>query len=425
MTPPPAATSLWQHTAPPPPPTRPLGGSRRCDVAVVGGGILGLALALRAAERGADVVVLEAHGLGAGASGVNSGRITPGFVRNRVADVTAAVGDAAGAALARAFAAGGDEVFALIERHGIDCGAVRSGWITGAHTRLAVRRLRHRLDDWRELDRDLVWLDAERVRRLTGHPFHAGLLDPSGGHLDPLAYVRGLAAAAIRAGAHLHTDSAVTAVGGGPGDWRLATAFGTVSAPAVFLCVNGRARRLAPQVHKSVLPVHVFEMATAPLDAAARARVLPEAHMVSDTRNAVFAYHLRPEGRLLTGAITFPQGNPRRRVEREGRRHLRARLGLPRDVRIDHLWGGVISRALDSRPHLYEVDRGLWAPMACNGRGIASCTVAGRLCADFAAGDLDPPLAPEPPRPIPAHALAGLLQGPVISLSAVLDRLEP
>jgi glycine/D-amino acid oxidase-like deaminating enzyme len=148
------------------------------------------------------------------------------------------------------------------------------------------------------------------VRRLTGYPFHASLLDPSGGHLDPLAYVRGLAAAAIGAGAHLFTDTAVTGVEDGAGGLGLARAAGTVTAPQVLLCVIGRARGLAPEVHRSLLPVHVFEMATAPLAAATRVRLGPEGHMVSDTRNAVFAYHLRPEGRLLSGAITFPQGDP-------------------------------------------------------------------------------------------------------------------
>jgi hypothetical protein len=77
----PDAPPLWRHTAPPAPPTRPLDGLRRADRAIVSGGMLGLALALRAAERGE--------------------------------------------ALARAFAAGGDEVFAPIDRHHIAGAAMR------------------------------------------------------------------------------------------------------------------------------------------------------------------------------------------------------------------------------------------------------------------------------------------------------------
>ena len=42
------------------PPTPPLGGSRRADVCVVGGGFTGLSAALHLAEAGADVVLVEA-----------------------------------------------------------------------------------------------------------------------------------------------------------------------------------------------------------------------------------------------------------------------------------------------------------------------------------------------------------------------------
>ena len=47
------------------------------DVAVVGGGLIGLACAWRAAERGLSVVVLERERPGAGASGVAAGMLAP------------------------------------------------------------------------------------------------------------------------------------------------------------------------------------------------------------------------------------------------------------------------------------------------------------------------------------------------------------
>src|ERR1700759_5531817 len=52
----------------------PLSGAIRCDVAIVGGGLAGLSAALDLRERGLDVVVLEEHELGRGASGANGGK---------------------------------------------------------------------------------------------------------------------------------------------------------------------------------------------------------------------------------------------------------------------------------------------------------------------------------------------------------------
>src|ERR687893_2312230 len=48
-----------------------------CDVAVVGGGVVGLAVAWRAAQRGRRVCVLERNELGSGASHVAAGMLAP------------------------------------------------------------------------------------------------------------------------------------------------------------------------------------------------------------------------------------------------------------------------------------------------------------------------------------------------------------
>jgi len=52
--------SAWTPAAEPLPVTRPLEGDRRADVVIVGAGYTGLSAALHLAERGAEVVVLDA-----------------------------------------------------------------------------------------------------------------------------------------------------------------------------------------------------------------------------------------------------------------------------------------------------------------------------------------------------------------------------
>jgi gamma-glutamylputrescine oxidase len=53
-----------------------LEGEVTCDIAVVGGGLGGMATALRLVERGADVVLLEAKFCGYGANSRNAGQLT-------------------------------------------------------------------------------------------------------------------------------------------------------------------------------------------------------------------------------------------------------------------------------------------------------------------------------------------------------------
>src|SRR3954449_1111562 len=65
--------------APPAPLAGGLEGAQRAGVAVVGGGFTGLSAALHLAERGADVAVIDAREIAAGASSRNFGQVVPYF----------------------------------------------------------------------------------------------------------------------------------------------------------------------------------------------------------------------------------------------------------------------------------------------------------------------------------------------------------
>ena len=70
---------LWERTAPPPPFTAPLSGDASADVLVIGAGYTGLSAALHFAEAGVSVALLEAEGVGFGASGRNTGLLNAGL----------------------------------------------------------------------------------------------------------------------------------------------------------------------------------------------------------------------------------------------------------------------------------------------------------------------------------------------------------
>ncbi len=71
--------SAWADQQSPPLATNPLESRESCDLAIVGGGILGLSSALHAARRGLSVRVLDAAKVGDRASGLNGGQVIGGF----------------------------------------------------------------------------------------------------------------------------------------------------------------------------------------------------------------------------------------------------------------------------------------------------------------------------------------------------------
>src|SRR5258706_15510733 len=124
MNPLPLPPSLWAASARPAPETPPLAASRKADVAIVGAGYSGLAAALQLAEAGVSVIVLEAGEPGWGASGRNGGQVIPGLKPDPDEGV-AMFGAEAGERLVRVAGDAPETLFALIERHQIDCDAPR------------------------------------------------------------------------------------------------------------------------------------------------------------------------------------------------------------------------------------------------------------------------------------------------------------
>ena len=201
--------NLYRETATPAPQTPVLDAAVRADVAVVGGGITGLSTALHAAQAGAAVVLLEAEDPGFGASGRNGGQVNPGLKvdpdtveRDFGADLGRRMNALAGAAPSF--------VFELVKRHAIDCDARPNGTLRAAVHATHAAAIRTTAQQWRRRGAPLELLEGRALERATGTGrYTLAMLDRRGGDLNPLSYSRGLARAAIEAGARVHGRSRV------------------------------------------------------------------------------------------------------------------------------------------------------------------------------------------------------------------------
>jgi glycine/D-amino acid oxidase-like deaminating enzyme len=397
--------SVWTVSAEPAPETRPLQGDRRADIVVVGAGYTGLSAALHAAERGADVVVLDAAEPGWGASGRNGGQIIPGL-KHEPDELEHRYGEATGRRMWQIAGSAADFVFDLVARHKIACHAQRCGWIAAAPHAKALESLRSRTEQWQRRGAPVELLDAARIAELTGTTAYAGgMLDRRAGALQPLAYARGLAQAAQRAGVAIHGGSAVTRLESSGGTWRAVTAGGIVSARTVVLATNAYSDNLWPGLARTVLPVQSYQVATAPLPAEVRRQVLPGGQVVSDLRRILFYFRLDPDGRLLMGGRgpLHDRGDPALFAGLEATaRRLFPQIGAPR---WEHRWSGRVALTADHLPHLHEPRPGVLSALGYNGRGVAMATVMGRLLADRALGATPDQIGwpVTPIAPIPLH----------------------
>jgi glycine/D-amino acid oxidase-like deaminating enzyme len=397
--------SAWTVAAEPLPETRPLEGDRRADVVVVGAGYTGLSAALHLAERGAEVVVLDAAEPGWGASGRNGGQIIPGL-KDDPDELERRFGEETGRRMWEIAGGAADFVFELIARHKIACHAERCGWIAAAPHTAALESLRSRTEQWQRRGAPVELLDAKRIGELTGTTGYAGgMLDRRAGALQPLVFVRGLARAAQQAGAAIHGGSLVRGLEVAPGGWRVDTQAGSVTVRSVILATNAYTDDLWPGLRRTVVPVQSYQVATRPLPEDVRRHVLPGGQVVSDLRRILFYFRLDPAGRLLMGGRgpLDDRGDPAlfARLEAVARR-LFPQIGA---ASCEHRWSGRVALTADHLPHLHEPRPGVLIGLGYNGRGVAMATVMGKLLADRAAGaspaEIGWPVTPI--EPIPLH----------------------
>lgn len=415
------ADSVWTATAIPAPQAPRLRGDRRADVAIIGGGYAGISAALCLAESGADVALLEAGEIGAGASGRNNGQVIPGF-KYDPDELAAKLGEAG----ERMAAWGGkltETVFSLVDKHRIDCAPRRAGWLQLAHSPAMARVVERRAAQWRRRGIDADFLDRAATAKVLGTGrYHGAWIDRRAGSLQPLSYARGLAAAAMRSGAHIYVQSPAREVERQGRGWRVAADQGGITADTVLIATNAYTGDLWPGLRRSFIPAHSIQSATEPLDAILRASILPRGEVASDTQRIIFYYRLDPEGRFIIGGRgSFGETNPPllfRYIERAASRF----FPFLKNPRWRYRWGGKVAMTTDSLPRLHRLGPGVFAALGCNGRGVGLATGMGKVLADLARGvpDADIPLPIAPLRQIPFFEL----RRPVLASIAHYYRLR-
>lgn len=419
--------TVWWKTANAAPVGQPLGDVAKVDVAIIGAGFTGLTAALHLARRGARVAVFEAGTIGNGASGLNAGFVVPNFAKADPATVLAKLGGERGHRLLEMIGAGADRVYATVRDNDISCDAEQVGWMHVAHSQKMLAVLERRAQAWQALGRPVQVLDAAEARRRAGVRHCAGaLIDESGGTLHPLNYAFGLAVAAMQAGATVYENAPVTTVERSGATWRLISGGRAVAANAVLLCTNAAEQGAARRLGRIVVPLRVYQIATAPLDEATVRRISPNRNPIADTRANLFTFRLDRDNRLISGGMSMLPLAAEPRMARMIAGRLRAELNLPQLPTVESIWRGTAAMTTDFLPHVYEFGAGFIGGIGCNGRGIALTAMLGEVLADAVSGTrlADLPIPQASTRALPFRSFAAAAPSVAIAQAKWQDRRE-
>ena len=421
--------SFWlQEVAGDAPDAPPLEGDLRADVAILGGGYVGLwtAIRIKELEPARDVVVLEQDVCGGGASGRNGGFVLSWWPK--LSSLVSLCGEADALRVARGSEEAIEEIRTFCESHGIDAQFRQSGWLWTATSRAQMGAWEGVVSLCERLGVEAFRrLPPDEVARRSGSPVHrAGVLEGSAATVQPAALARGLRRVALESGVRIFENTRVRKFGRGR-PVVIRTARGTLTADALVLAANAWAAGIR-ELRRRIVAITSDMVMTAPAPERLARLGWTGGECITDSQMMVDYYHVTRGGRVAFGKGGWGialGGRIGAGFDRDERRALTVAADLRRyypglsDVPITHDWSGPIDRTpnslpllgrLGGRPHIvYGVG---WS-----GNGVGPSVVGGKVLASLVLGRDDQwsrhPLVersrgrfpPEPLRFVGAHVV--------------------
>ncbi|WP_311972000.1 FAD-binding oxidoreductase [Pseudomonas baltica] len=382
--------SYWLDTA------APFVGAQRAavegqvDVVIVGGGFTGLSAARALAMKGASVAVLEAGRVIGEASGRNGGQCNTGVAQDYAA-LTASLGADQARAYYKAYESAVQSVVTVVEQEHIACDLKRNGKLKLAAKAMHYDGMARTCElIRREVDADVELLSAEQARaEVDSAEFHGGLLQRNGVQMHVGRFGVGLAEAAVRYGAQVYQDAAVTGWKANPAGFKVNTARGSIQARQILLATGACQHGGPGWYRRRIVPVGSFVIATEVLPQALIDQLFAHQRSYVTSRLIGNYFRITPDNRLLFGGrARFAMSNST--SDAKSGKVLRSAMvqmfPALANVKVDYCWGGLVDMTSDRLPRAGEHD-GVFYSMGYSGHGVQMSVHMGLVMADVLDGN--------------------------------------
>lgn len=380
--------------------TEPLATDIRADVAIIGGGYVGLwtALRIKELEPACDVVVLERDICGGGASGRNGGFVLTWWPK--FPSMAKAFGQEEALRLTKASEAAIDEIGAFCSSNAIDAEFVQQGWLwtatsdvqMGSWEAVVAASERLGLDAFERLQ------PAEVARRSGSTKHRAGVLERKAATVQPAALVRGMRDVALQRDVRIFENRHVISFTRDR-PVVMSTSQGRVTADRVVVAMNAWSVGL-PELSRSIAVISSDIVATEPIPKRLADIGWTGGECITDSQMMVCYYRTTRSGRIAFGKGGWGIAYGDHIGENIDRDERRARLvegdfrryyPMLSDVSITHDWCGPIDRTMDGLPLLGRLggrDHIVYG-IGWSGNGVGPSYVGGRILASLALGRKD------------------------------------
>jgi glycine/D-amino acid oxidase-like deaminating enzyme len=362
-----------------PPEPQPLTTDISADVCVIGGGIAGLSTAYCLATKGANVVVIEAGNIGAGASGRTTAHLS-NAMDDRFLTLEEMHGVEKTRRIVESHTAAIDFIEHVVQDEGIDCDFGRIEGYLFVSAGKSTDVLDRELDAAHRAGLTAVSMVAKAP--LNGFETGKALLFPAQAQFHPMKYLLGLYRAITDRGGRIFTGTQVSEVRGGTQPYVKTSSAHTAKADAVVVATNspiaGRAAIATRQVSYTTYAIAVRIPG---------ASISPGLFWDTDE-----PYHYIRTVRALGGDLLVVGGEDRRTRHNDDSHKRWRQLEVWTRARfqsIDHVdfqWSGQILEPADRLAFIGEAPlekENIFVASGDSGQGMTYGTIAGILLTDL------------------------------------------
>lgn len=369
-----------------------LEGEYRVDVAIVGGGLTGVATAVELSEKGLKVAIIEANRIGWGATGRNGGQVTGSLSGDKaiLKHMRPKMGDAADDFLWHLRWHGHDIIKNRIEKYKIDCD-LKFGHMHTAYKPSHMTELEENYEQAiaNGMEEDVTLVEAKDIKGyLESDLYHGGLLNRKNMHLHSLNLCRGEAKAAVSQGALIFENSSVIEIKHGDMP-SVVTEFGEVKANSVILAGNAYHRLGGMKMKGKIFPACGANITTVPLSDEVAEKINPQDLAVYDCRFVLDYYRLTADKRLMFGGGSNYSGRGFRDIGSELRPSIEQTFPRLKGIEIEYAWSGMMGIVINRIPQLGKLSDNVFYAQGYSGHGIALSHIIAEIMGDAITGSLD------------------------------------
>jgi len=368
-----------------------LDGDRRVDVAIIGGGLTGIATALEMAEKGFSVAVVEARRVGWGATGRNGGQITGSLSGDRAMQkqLSRKSGIDGEQFVWKMRWRGHDIIKQRVEKYSIDCD-LQYGHLHAAYKASHMDELEASYEQAcrNGMESQVKLLTRNEVPEyLATDIYFGGLLNHKNMHVHSLNLCLGEAEAAHSLGVQIFENSEVTNIVHGAKP-VVVTEHGSISADSVLVAGNAYHRLERKRLAGMLFPAALANMTTEKLDPDLVALLNPHGLAVYDTRFVLDYYRMTGDGRLMFGGgANYTAREPD--VTASLVPAMVATFPQLANSGIDYQWTGMAGITLNRIPQFGKLSSNVFYVQGYSGHGIATSHIAAEIVANAMAGAME------------------------------------